>query len=114
LQGVNKMFLRKRGQSAVEYTLLITAIIIALVAIKALAQKAVSGRVKEAAKELGPAFEPDSFYHGYTNKGDGGTVTTHDIVGERGVKKTSVDSTETITSGEQDTWGEYDGGPQTP
>lgn len=116
-------FKRKKGQSAVEYVLLITAVAVALVAISMVVQRAIQDRAKESAKEVGNQFDPNQtadgrgFYRGWVEKGQAGqSTTTYEVSGNPlnppggvaplGGKATVIDENpQVIEKGETEAWG---------
>jgi uncharacterized protein (UPF0333 family) len=56
-----RKFLRKRGQSTLEYAVLIVVIIAALVAMQVYLKRGIQGRTRESADQIGEQFSP-----GYT------------------------------------------------
>lgn len=72
------IYLNKRGQSTLEYAVLIAIIVAALVAMQVYIKRGMQGRLRQASDDIGGQFSP-----GYTT----GTYTT----------QSSVTSTENIT-----------------
>ena len=103
-------FLRKmRGQSTLEYAVLIIIIIGALLAIQVYVKRGVQGRLRSAADDIGDQFSP-----GNTNITKATTVTssTHDTFiqgvtnsGLRGDEATVTTMTQNIINMEQEFWG---------
>ena len=80
------MFIRlnKRGQSTLEYGIIIAVVVAALVAMEVYFKRGLQGKIRSASDDIGEQFSP-----GYTNANNT-TVTT-------------VTSTETIDGGENPT-----------
>jgi uncharacterized protein (UPF0333 family) len=55
------MFGKKRGQSTLEYGLLIAVIVIALLAINLYLKRGVQGRMRESTDQIGRQFDPEKF-----------------------------------------------------
>lgn len=100
---------RRKGQSILEYGLVITAVIAALLAINIYLKKAVQGKLKESSDQIGKQFNPDKFTTSWKveSAGDGKTVTEemHDSTTAGGTK-TEITQSETITRSEHETFGE--------
>lgn len=102
-----KLHKRKKAQTAVEYALLISAVIVAIVAVRGLAQRATQGRIKEASKEVGHQFDESNFYHGYTTAGRTGEDTyTIETLMEDGVRTTDTQRGQTMEQSESTSWGD--------
>ena len=55
------MLSKRRGQSALEYALIITAVVAALLVTHAYLRRSILGRLRLSSQELGPQFDPESF-----------------------------------------------------
>ena len=100
---------RKRGQSTLEYAILIIIIIGALLAIQVYVKRGVQGRLRSAADDIGDQFSP-----GNTNIRKSTTVlsSTHDTFTQgvtnsrlRSDESTVTDMTQNIINMEQEFWG---------
>lgn len=61
------MLLRQRkGQSTLEYALLIAAVVAGLLVMQMYVKRGMSGRVKHASDELGEQYDPTAFSANYT------------------------------------------------
>jgi len=61
------MLLRQRkGQSTLEYALLIAAVVAGLLVMQMYVKRGMSGRVKSASDELGEQYDPTAFSANYT------------------------------------------------
>lgn len=74
------IYLKKKGQSTLEYTIVIAVIVAALIAMNTYIKRSVQGRMRQSADDMGEQFSPQ-----YTT----GTITT----------SLNAGSTETITGG---------------
>ena len=62
------MFLsQKRGQSTLEYALLIAAVVSGLLVMQMYVKRGMAGRVKSASDELGEQYDPTAFTASYTS-----------------------------------------------
>ena len=100
---------RKRGQSTLEYAILIIIIIGALLAIQVYVKRGVQGRLRSAADDIGDQFSP-----GNTNITKATTVlsSTHDTFKSgvtnamlRSDESTLTTMTQNIINMEQEFWG---------
>lgn len=66
--------MRKNGQISIEYAGIITCVIAALIAMQFYVKRAVQGRLREAADQIGRQYEPGS------TKADFVTIVTRDIL----------------------------------
>lgn len=76
------IYFHKKGQSTLEYGVIIAVIVAALVAMQTYVKRGIQGKMRQSADDIGEQFSP-----GYTT---GHSATT-----------TSVSSSETVTGGEQ-------------
>jgi uncharacterized protein (UPF0333 family) len=79
--------LNKRGQSALEYAVLLAVIVAALVAMQVYVKRAGEGRLKESADDLGSQYEP-----GKTDVAEG-TLTNATVQETTGTDGQTVQST---------------------
>ena len=76
------MLLNKRGQSSLEYAVIITIIVAALIAMQVYVKRGVQGRLKQASDDIGAQFSP-----GYTT----GTYTTStNVTSNEAISQTTV------------------------
>ena len=68
------MFLNKRGQSTLEYGILIAIVVAALLAIQIYMKRGVQGRLGSAADDIGEQFDAKKTSFSYTTKRAGKTV----------------------------------------
>lgn len=57
---------QKKGQSTLEYALLIAAVVSGLLVMQMYVKRGMSGRVKSASDELGEQYDPTAFSASYT------------------------------------------------
>ena len=70
------MFIRKRGQSTLEYALIIAVVVVALIAIVNYMRRGMLGRLKESSNQIGRQFDPAGGYEtAWQNQGTG--LTDH-------------------------------------
>jgi cytoskeletal protein RodZ len=108
LKHLNKR--RRKGQSTLEYAVLVIIIIGALLSIQVYIKRGVQGRLKSAADDIGDQFSPGNTNETRTIKTSSKTndlfqagVSTSTIVGEE-VTNETVDMD--IINVEQEYWGE--------
>jgi uncharacterized protein (UPF0333 family) len=102
------MFLRlnKRGQSTLEYALLIGVIVAALIAMQVYMKRGVQGKIRDATDQIGEQYSP-----GYTT----GAITmdsnstTHEVVVNKtttsdATKTQNQTSTENVAGYDQEYW----------
>ncbi|MDD4907725.1 MAG: hypothetical protein PHJ00_01525 [Candidatus Omnitrophica bacterium] len=102
------MFLKlnKRGQSTLEYALLIGIIVAALIAMQVYMKRGVQGKLRDSTDQIGDQYSP-----GYTT----GTVTTntqsttHEVLQNKVttsdmVKSQDQNSNESVASSDQEYW----------
>ena len=99
------MWGNKRGQSALEYALLIAVVIAALVAMNLYMKKGVQGKLKESTDQVGRQFSPaDYFETSWKTESQGQTVTNESRTDE-GVTTSTTETGENITRSEYEAWG---------
>lgn len=99
------MFSKKRGQSTLEYALVIAVVVVALLAINIYMQKGVKGRLKDSTDQIGKQFDPTNFTTAWRTKGSGTTVTNETRDTTTGSTTSTITSAETITRDEYEDWG---------
>jgi len=98
------MLLSKRGQSTLEYALLIAAVSAALLVVNVYMKKGVQGRIKESVDQVGKSFDPANYTRSWQDASNGLTTTTE--ARDTGGNVTSkVSTSETVTRGEYETFG---------
>lgn len=93
----------KRGQSALEYGLLIAVVVGALLAVNLYLKRGVQGRLRESTDQVGRQFNPESYKTSWKTVSNGTTNTTENRT--RTSVTTNTISSETITRGEHDEFG---------
>lgn len=68
------MRLNKRGQSTLEYAILISIVIAALVAIQIYMKRGVQGRLRQASDDIGEQFDANKTTSSYTTGRTGKTI----------------------------------------
>lgn len=63
---MRRLIMKKRGQSFIEYTVVIACIIAALVAMQHYVKRALQGRLRSAADQIGEQYEPGKMAGGFT------------------------------------------------
>jgi len=105
------MFIRKKGQSTLEYSLIIAAVVVALIAVMVYVRRSMVGRTKASADSIGRQFDTENGWEvGSESEGQGITQTQENrVAGGDGSTETRVLAGETVTSNE---WESFDtGGP---
>ena len=69
-----RLLIKKRGQSTLEYAILVVVVIMALVAIQAYLKRGIQGRMKDSADQIGDQFSP--IYTQYNHITESGSYTT--------------------------------------
>ena len=98
------MLRNKRGQSALEYALLIAVVVLALLAIAVYMQRGMRGRLKESTDQVGRQFDPASFATSWRASSSGETSSTESRTGD-GDTTTTISDSEIVTRGEHETFG---------
>ena len=102
----------RKGQSTLEYAVLIAGIVGAVLIFKPYLQRVVQGRFKDSSDRIGYKFggeTEESITNSMTaweEKGTGGTVTTelYDAVGTQNITSETT-TAETVTRSEKEKWG---------
>lgn len=104
------MFIKKKGQSILEYSLIFAAVIVALVAVNVYMKRSMQGRFRQSSDQIGKQFDPESFSNSWRTTSLGTTVT--DETREAGTGNTTSDTiaSETITKAEHDEYNDGAGG----
>lgn len=70
------MFGNKKGQSTVEYALIVAVAAAALIGISVYMQRGLHGKLKESADQMGRQFDPNAFTTAWQSVSNGNTVTS--------------------------------------
>ncbi|MCM8797127.1 MAG: hypothetical protein NC923_04530 [Candidatus Omnitrophica bacterium] len=98
------MLRREKGQSTLEYALIISVVIVALLSLNNYIKRSVSGRLKASSDEIGRQFDASGNYtFNWTLSSDGNTTTIENRTG--GNITTNITTAETITRKEEERWG---------
>ncbi len=96
----------KKGQSTLEYALIITVVIAALLAINVYMKHGVQGRLKESADDIGQQFDASGNYSSsWKTVSDGKSNTTEERNTTTGTITSNMTSGENITRSEYETFG---------
>ena len=100
------MWLNKRAQTTLEYALLITVVIAALIGMNVYMQKGIQGKLKQSASDIARPYDPTKYSEGWGNSSTGNTITKEqrNIGTSDGFTTTTV-AGETVTSEEHDNFG---------
>ena len=91
-----RRMLGKRGQSTLEYAVLIVVIIAALIAMQVYLKRGIQGRVRESSDQIGEQFSP-----GYTVSNRATYVNSNQTeVQESGTTTTIMNTSQTTTGAE--------------
>jgi len=90
-----------KGQSALEYALVIAVAIVALIAVNAYMKRGMQGRLKESTDQIGRQWDPANFTSSWRTQSGGNSVTTESRAG--GNITTNVTG-ETVTKAEYETF----------
>jgi uncharacterized protein (UPF0333 family) len=97
------MFKNKKGQSALEYALVVAVAVIALLAVNMYMRKGIQGRLKESTDQIGRQFDANTFETSWQSASAGNTTTTESKA--LGSTTTNITGTEVATRAEYDTFG---------
>lgn len=100
----------KKGQSVLEYGLIIAVVVAALLAINTYMKKGMQGKLKESTDQIGRQFEPATFSTAWKTASSGKTTTTEKRNAEAGAEvsgdtTSDIATAETITRSEHESWG---------
>lgn len=96
----------KRAQSTLEYAIVISVVIAALLTVNYYMQKGTQGRLKESTDRIGRQFDSANFTTAWKTQSSGGNTTTtetRDI--STGTTTSNITGSEMSTKAEYDTWG---------
>jgi uncharacterized protein (UPF0333 family) len=100
-------FKSKKGQSTMEYALLIAAVVGAFVLMQRYVQYAAQGKLKESADDMAHQFTPeDGWVNGFHTKDNGMSTTTEEAKMADSDLTTKVTSNEEVTRDEASAWGD--------
>lgn len=103
------MLLRKKGQSTLEYAIVIGVVVAALLALNAYMKKGVQGKLKESTDQIGKQFDPNTFQNAWKSE-SGGTTTTNEVRDtDTGATTSTIAQGETVTRTEHGEWSEQGG-----
>ncbi len=63
-----RLLIKRRGQSTLEYAILVVVVIMALVGIQAYLKRGISGRMRDASDQIGDQFSPEHATSNVTTK----------------------------------------------
>jgi uncharacterized protein (UPF0333 family) len=95
----------KRGQSTLEYGLLIAVIVVALLVVNMYMKRGVQGRLRSSVDQVGRQFDANTYTLGWQTTSSGNTVTTETREKDSLQITTDTTASETITRGEKDYFG---------
>ena len=98
------MLSKKRGQSALEYALVITVAILALIAVNVYMKRGIQGRLKSSTDEIGRQFEANRFETSWRSTGTGLSNTTETRAVGGGITS-NTQGTERVARDEFETFG---------
>ena len=87
---------KRKGQSTLEYAILIVVVIMALIAIQAYLKRGVQGMMRDSADQIGEQFAPESTTYNFT-------TTSHSVTNEE------QDTAGVTTTRYSDTWSDRTG-----
>lgn len=103
-----RKWLKKNGQSTLEYAVLIVVIIAALVAMQVYLKRGIQGRVRESADQIGSQFSPGITTSNMTTS-TGGTTTesleNNQMTTTFNNQFQNRSGTETVGNADQEYWG---------
>ncbi len=89
----------KKGQSTLEYAILILIVIVALLAMQTYLKRGIQGRMRESSENIGQAYSP-----GYTTSEfvtEATSSTTETVDGKAGITHTELNSREENKTGNE-------------
>lgn len=97
----------KKGQSTLEYSLIVTVVIAALLGINLFMNRGIQGRLKESANDIGQQFDPDRGYSSSWKTSSAGQTNTSESreADSQGNITSVIVSDETVTRSEYETFG---------
>lgn len=98
---------QRKGQSTLEYALLIAAVVAGLVMMQVYVKRGVGGKVKSSADDIGEQFDPVAFRSSYTTTQDSerrevvaNKVTTSTLTADERATKTGSETVDAWSAGE--------------
>jgi len=77
-EAMFRLLKTKRGQSTLEYAILVVVVIMALIAIQAYLKRGIQGRMRESADQIGEQFAPGDTTYNFTTSSHSKTNETQD------------------------------------
>ena len=100
------MLFRKKGQSTLEYALIIAVVVVALIAIMNYMGRSMEGRLKASSDSIGKQFDTaDGWQTGWQVQGAGTTVTLESRDVGTGATTSNTQQAEVVESNEYDQHG---------
>lgn len=103
---------KKRGQSTLEYALIIAVVVSALIVINLYMKKGVLGRLKESTDQVGRQFDSEgNFSNAWQTASSSSSIitesrnTTYSNTTSAGAMTTNITQGENITRADYETWG---------
>lgn len=102
------MLRNRRGQSTLEYALVIAAAVAALLALNIYLRRGISGRLKESSDQIGKQFIANEGYSSSWESQSAGQTVTEEIrdADQGGTLSSVTNQSEVVTRGEHDTFGQ--------
>jgi len=91
------MFRNRRGQSTLEYGLIIAVVVAALLAVNGYMKRATQGRLKESSDQIGRQFDPKTFTTSWKAQSTDKTTTTEKRDKTTGAVTSEITASETTT-----------------
>jgi uncharacterized protein (UPF0333 family) len=103
------MLLRRKGQSTLEYALIIAVVVAALLVVQIYMRRSVRGRLRSSSDQIGDQYGVNTYSRGVMTIGGratgGGTTTTQETrTDTKGGILSNITAGETIESQMNDTW----------
>lgn len=99
------MLKKKKGQSAVEYALVIIVAIAALVAINVYMKRGMQGRLKASTDQIGRQFDPTAYESSWKTVSSGTTNAVENRTEGSGNTTSTITGDETVNRSEYETFG---------
>jgi hypothetical protein len=112
--GGEKMLSGRKGQSSLEYALVISVVIAALVMLNEYIKKAMQGRLKESTDQIGDQFHPHSFTTGWKVESQNEATTEEDRDILTGTVKSDITIAEKFKRTEKSDWHDNTAGAAAP
>lgn len=108
------MFLKKKGQSTLEYALLISVVVAALIAVNLYMKRGVMGKLKESSDDIGQQFDPENGYSVSWKTSSTGETTTTENRAVDGQTTTTMSGDEEVDRAEHEVYGGKNEQPDHP